>query len=108
MRGLIIEGARSSASRAAMRLRCRSPRLTACAVAAERSYRVRQVPFVRPSAGLGALSMRAESIDGLGPLPAGLAPYPYRVPRRRLRMRAAAWVSRSIFGVRALNTFVTV
>src|SRR5262245_49609926 len=49
------------------------------AVAAERWFRARQAPFVRPSAGWGACRQRArQALDRPGPPPAGPAPYLYR------------------------------
>jgi flagellum-specific ATP synthase len=64
---------------------------------------------VRPSdQWLGrVLNARGEPIDGLGPLPAGPAPYPFRnaPPAAHARMRVGPPLD---LGVRALNTFLTV
>jgi FliI/YscN family ATPase len=64
---------------------------------------------IRPSERwLGrVVNARAEPIDGLGPLPAGPAPYPYRAspPPAHARRRVGEPLD---LGVRALNTFVTV
>src|SRR5215510_16540965 len=62
---------------------------------------------IRPSERwLGrVVNARAEPIDGLGPLPAGPAPYPYRAspPPAHARRRVGEPLD---LGVRALNTFV--
>ena len=64
--------------------------------------------MVRPAdAWLGrVLNAMAEPIDGLGTLPAGPAPYPFRAspPPAHARRRVGAPLD---LGVRALNTFVT-
>ena len=64
---------------------------------------------VRPSERwLGrVLNAMGEPIDGLGPLPAGPAPYPLRAspPPAHARQRVGAPLD---LGVRALNTFITV
>ena len=62
---------------------------------------------IRPSERwLGrVVNARAEPIDGLGPLPAGPAPYPYASRRCAWRRRVGEPLD---LGVRALNTFVTV
>lgn len=64
---------------------------------------------VRPSERwLGrVLNAMGEPIDGLGPLPAGPAPYPFRAspPPAHARQRVGEPLD---LGVRALNTFVTV
>ena len=64
---------------------------------------------VRPSDGwLGrVLNAMGEPIDGLGPLPAGPAPYSFRSspPAAHARMRVGQPLD---LGVRALNTFLTV
>src|SRR5215475_1138885 len=64
---------------------------------------------IRPSERwLGrVVNARAEPIDGLGPLPPGPAPYPYRAspPPAHSRRRVGAPLD---LGVRALNTFITV
>ncbi len=64
---------------------------------------------VRPSERwLGrVINAMGEPIDGLGPLPAGPAPYPFRSspPPAHARMRVGAPLD---LGVRALNTFLTV
>jgi flagellum-specific ATP synthase len=63
---------------------------------------------VRPSAGwLGrVLNAMGEPIDGLGPLPSGHSPYPFRSspPPAHARQRVGGPLD---LGVRALNTFVT-
>src|SRR5215467_12242636 len=63
---------------------------------------------IRPSERwLGrVVNARAEPIDGLGPLPPGPAPYPYRAspPPAHARRRVGAPLD---LGVRALNTFLT-
>src|SRR5215467_7628973 len=63
---------------------------------------------IRPSERwLGrVVNARAEPIDGLGPLPPGPAPYPFRAspPPAHARRRVGAPLD---LGVRALNTFVT-
>jgi flagellum-specific ATP synthase len=64
---------------------------------------------VRPSEGwLGrVVNAMGEPIDGKGPLPPGLAPYPFRnsPPPAHKRARVGAPLD---LGVRALNTFLTV
>jgi flagellum-specific ATP synthase len=64
---------------------------------------------VRPSEGwLGrVVNAMGEPIDGKGPLPPGLAPYPFRnsPPAAHKRARVGAPLD---LGVRALNTFLTV
>jgi flagellum-specific ATP synthase len=64
---------------------------------------------VRPSERwLGrVLNAMGEPIDGLGPLPAGPAPYPFRAspPPAHTRQRVGEPLD---LGVRALNTFITV
>lgn len=64
---------------------------------------------VRPSpAWLGrVINAMGQPIDGLGPLPAGPAPYPYRnaPPAAHARTRVGQPLD---LGVRALNTFLTV
>ena len=64
---------------------------------------------IRPSERwLGrVLNARAEPIDGLGSLPAGPAPYPFRSspPPAHARRRVGEPLD---LGVRALNTFITV
>jgi flagellum-specific ATP synthase len=64
---------------------------------------------VRPSERwLGrVINAMGEPIDGLGPLPPGPAPYPFRnsPPPAHARMRVGAPLD---LGVRALNTFLTV
>jgi flagellum-specific ATP synthase len=63
---------------------------------------------VRPSPGwLGrVVNAMGEPIDGLGPLPTGAAPYPFRnaPPAAHARRRVGSPLD---LGVRALNTFVT-
>jgi flagellum-specific ATP synthase len=63
---------------------------------------------VRPSDGwLGrVVNAMGEPIDGLGPLPPGPAPYPFRnaPPAAHARQRVGAALD---LGVRALNTFIT-
>jgi flagellum-specific ATP synthase len=65
--------------------------------------------MVRPSEGwLGrVVNAMGEPIDGKGPLPPGLAPYPFRnaPPPAHKRGRVGAPLD---LGVRALNTFLTV
>lgn len=64
---------------------------------------------VRPSEGwLGrVVNAMGEPIDGKGPLPSGIAPYPFRnaPPAAHKRARVGAPLD---LGVRALNTFLTV
>ena len=65
--------------------------------------------MVRPSERwLGrVVNAMGEPIDGLGPLPSGPSPYPFRSspPPAHARMRVGAPLD---LGVRALNTFLTV
>ena len=91
-----------------MRWPCRSRRSTACGAAAGRWWRPLPAS-VRPSERwLGrVINAIGEPIDGLGPLPPGPAPYPFRnsPPPAHARMRVGEPLD---LGVRALNTFLTV
>lgn len=65
-------------------------------------------PAIRPSAGwLGrVINAMGEPIDGLGPLPPGAEPYPFRnaPPPAHERRRVEGKVD---LGIRAINTFLT-